>query len=68
MKGSVVDSKNWGIMKEVRERICKASQAFGMLKEPVLRVKNLSLHTKRLVYMAVILASLLYWSKTRTEA
>ena len=55
-------------MKEVRERICKASQAFGILKEPVLRVKNLSLHTKRLMYMAVILASLLYWSKTRTEA
>ena len=64
MKGSVVDSRG-GIMKEVRERIGKASQAFRVLKEPVFRNKNLSLHTKRLVYKAAIL---LYWSGTWTEA
>ena len=46
--GSVVDGRG-GIMKEVKERIAKASRAFGVLKEPVLRDKNLSLATKRLV-------------------
>ena len=53
-------------MKEVKERIAKASRAFGVLKEPVFRDKNLSLATKRLVYKAVVLATLLYGSETWT--
>ena len=63
--GSVVDGRG-GIMKEVKERIAKASRAFGALKEPVFRDKNLSLATKRLVYKAVVLATLLYGSETWT--
>ena len=50
-------------MKEVRERIAKASRAFGVLKELVFRDK---LTTKRLVYKAVVLATLLYGSETWT--
>jgi hypothetical protein len=63
--GSVVDGRG-GIMKEVSERIAKASRAFGALKEPVFKDKNLSLTTKRLVYKAVVLATLLYGSETWT--
>ena len=63
--GSVVDGRG-GIMKEVKERIAKASQAFRALKEPVSRDKNLSLATKRLVYKAVVLATLLYESEMWT--
>ena len=48
-----------GIMKEVRERIAKASRAFGALKDPVFRDKNLSLSTNRIVQKAVVLATLL---------
>ena len=48
------------------ERIAKAFRAFGALKEPVFRDKNLSLATKRLVYKAVVLATLLYGSETWT--
>ncbi len=48
------------------ERIAKAFRAFGALKEPVFRDKNLSLATKKLVYKAVVLATLLYGSETWT--
>ena len=37
----------------VKERIAKASRAFGMLKEPIFKNSNLSYKTKRLVYKAV---------------
>ncbi len=57
--GSVLDGRG-GIMKEVKERIAKASRGFGALKEPVFMDKNLSLATKRLVYKAVVLATLLW--------
>ncbi len=60
--GSVVDGRG-GI---VKERIAEASRAFGVLKEPVFRDKNLYLATKRLVYKAVVLATLLYGSETWT--
>ena len=63
--GSVVEAKG-GVEKEVCERIAKASRAFGMLKEPVFRDRNLSLTTKRLVYNAVVLGVLLYGSETWT--
>ena len=46
--GSVVETKG-GVGKDICERIAKASHAFGMLKEPVFRDRNLSVTTKRLV-------------------
>ena len=63
--GSVLEAKG-GIVKEVGERIAKASRAFGALKEPVFRNSNLSYRTKRLVYRAVVLGVLLYGSETWT--
>ena len=63
--GSVVEAKG-GVGKEVCERIAKASHAFGMLKEPVFRDRNLSINTKRLVYNAGVLGVLLYGSETWT--
>ena len=61
--GSVVEAKG-GVGKDVCERIAKASRAFGMLKEPVFRDRNLSITTKRLVYNSVVLGVLLYGSET----
>ena len=61
--GSVVEAKG-GAEKEVCERIAKASCAFGTLKEPVFRDKNLSITTKRLLYNSVVLGTLLYGSET----
>ena len=55
-----------GVGKDVCERIAKASCAFGMLKEPVFRDRNLSITTKRLVYNSVVLGVLLYGSETWT--
>ena len=63
--GSVVEAKG-GVGKDVCERIAKASRAFGMLKEPVFRDRNLSITTKRLVYNSVVLGVLLYGSETWT--
>lgn len=37
-----------------RERIAKASRAFGALRRPVFRDSNLSLKTKRMVYKAMV--------------
>ncbi len=55
-----------GIVQEVGERIARASKAFGALKEPVFRDSNLSLKTKRQVYKAVVLGTLLYGSEAWT--
>ena len=56
-------------MKEVRERIGKASHALGVLKVPRVQGQEFILHTKTLImYKAVILVSLLHCSKTWTEA
>ena len=63
--GSVVEAKG-GIGKEVCERIAKASRAFGMLKKPVFKDRNLSITTKRLVYKSIVLGVLLYGSETWT--
>ena len=63
--GSVVEAKG-GVEKEVCERIAKASRAFGMLKEPVFRDRNLSLTTKTLVSNSAVLGALLYGSETWT--
>lgn len=56
--GSVLDGKG-NMMKEVGEKIAKASRAFGVLREPVFKNNNLSLKTKRLVYRAGVLGVLL---------
>ena len=63
--GSIVEEKG-GVVKEVGERIAKASRAFGMLKEPIFKNSNLSYKTKRLVYKAVVLGIILYGSETWT--
>lgn len=63
--GSILEAKG-SIVKEVGERIAKASRAFGALREPVFRDSNLSYRTKRLVYRAVILGVLVYGSETWT--
>ena len=58
---SVVEAKG-GVGKEVCERIAKASRAFGMLKKPVFRDRNLFLTIKMVVCNAVVLGVLLYGS------
>ena len=64
MKESVVDSKNWGIMKEMRENM---QSIIGIWSAEGTSIKGQEF-VPAYMYMAVILASLLYWSKTRTEA
>ena len=61
--GATVEG-NGNIMNDVENRIAKASRAFGSLKRPVFRDKDLSLKTKRLVYQAVVLGVLLYGAET----
>ena len=51
---------------DVNLRIDKASQAFGRLKKSVFQDKALSITTKRVVYRAVVLGTLLYESETWT--
>ena len=63
--GSVLEAKG-GIVKDVGERIAKASRAFGALKKPVFKNSNPSYRTKRLVYRAIVLGVLLYGSETWT--
>ena len=50
----------------VKVRIDKASQAFGRLKRSVFQDGSLSITTKRAVYKAVVLGTLLYGSETWT--
>ncbi len=64
--GSLVESRG-GIVKEVGERIAKASRAFGALRKAVFRDNNLSHKTKRLVPKAAVLGVLLYGSETWTN-
>ena len=45
---------------EVERRITQASKAFGALRKPVFQDRNLSLHTKRVIYEACVLSVLLY--------
>ena len=63
--GSVVTSDG-ELNKEVRCRIAKAARVFGCLKEPIFQSKHLSVETKRAVYRAVVLATLLYGADTWT--
>ena len=53
-------SREKEITSEVTERIARAARAFGCMRVPVFKNKDLSLATKRAVYRALVLAVLLY--------
>ena len=57
---------NGEITSEVTGSIARAARAFGCLRVPVFKNKDLSLATKGAVYRAVILAVLLYRAETCT--
>ena len=59
-------SRDGEITGEVTRRIARAARAFGCLRVPVFKNKDLSLATKRAVYRAVVLAVLLYGAETWT--
>ena len=59
-------SRDGEITSEVTRRIARAVRAFGCLRVPVFKNKDLSLATKRAVYRAVVLAVLLYGAETWT--
>ena len=61
--GALVSSSG-GIEGEVRERIGHSSRVFGMLRKAVFQDSDLSVSSKRLVYMSVVLGVLLYGSET----
>ena len=61
--GSVI-SNSCEVQKEVECRIAKAARAFGCLKKSIFQNKSLSLNTKKIVYRAVVLSSLLYSAET----
>ncbi len=54
------------VEEDIKERVAKASQAFVRLKKSVFHNKDLTVCTKRVVYKAVILGTLLYGSETWT--
>ena len=64
--GTVVESKG-EIMKDVEERIARASKVFGALYRAVFRDSTLSVATKRMVYRAIVLGVLLYRAETWTN-
>jgi len=51
---------------EVKCQIAKASKAFGTLRIPLFSNCHLSIHTKRIVYNAVVISILLYGAETWT--
>ena len=57
--GSIVEAHG-EILKEVEDRIARASRAFGALCRPVFQDNQLSLETKRMVYRAEVMGVLLY--------
>ena len=59
-------SRDGEITSEVTRRIAGEARAFGCLRVPVFKNKDLSLATKRAVYRAVVLAVLLYGAETWT--
>ena len=63
--GSVISSDGC-LDKEIRARICKASQALVRLKTRLLSQHNIRWSTKLKVYRAVVLTSLLYGCETWT--
>ena len=45
-------------------RLAQASRLFGVLRSPVFQCVHLSVHTKRLMYRAIVLPALLYGAET----
>ena len=43
------------VLKDVEDKIARASRAFGVLCRPVFQFNGLSLKTKRMVYRAVVM-------------
>ena len=63
--GSTI-SNDGSLDKEIRARICKASQALGRLRVKVLNHHNIRLSTKLKIYKAVVITSLLYGCESWT--
>ena len=61
--GAVVEIQG-EIVKDVEDKIARASRAFGALCKPVFRDGDLSNKTKRMVYRAAVLGVLLYGAET----
>ena len=57
--GSIVEMHG-EVLKDVEDKIARASRAFGVLCRPVFQDKGLSLKTKKMVYRAVVMGVLLY--------
>ena len=57
--GSIVEMHG-EVLKDVEDKIARASRAFGVLCRPVFQDKGLSLKTKKMVYCAVVMGVLLY--------
>ena len=63
--GSVL-ACNGSIRSDVKERVAKASRTYGCLKKSVFQNRLLTTQTKRAVYKAAVLGTLLYGSETWT--
>lgn len=61
--GSIVSSSG-SLATELTTRLAKASRAFGCLRAPIFTDRTLTIKTKRLVYTAVVLPTLLYGAET----
>ena len=59
-------AKWWQVRSEVVARLAKASRAFGCLRSAVFQNRRISVATKREVYRAVVLSTLLYGAETWT--
>ena len=64
-RGSTLAS-NGSLDVEIKERISKASVAFGNLEDRVRSDRNITINTKLAVYKTCVLTSLLYASETWT--
>ena len=60
--GSIVEMHG-EVLKDVEDKIARASRAFGVLYRPVFQDKGLYLKTKKMVYRAVVMGVLLYWAE-----
>ena len=63
--GSII-TKDGEVRGEVVARLAKASRAFGCLRSAIFRSKRISVATKREVYQAAVLFTLLYGAETWT--
>ena len=63
--GSVIHH-NGSIQSDTQGRVAMASRAFGRLRKSIFQNKSLTTLTKRVVYKAVVLGTLLYGSETWT--